>query len=165
MRQPILISACLLGMPCRYDGNSKPLPQLVELIKQKQIIIPFCPEIQGGLSIPRLPAEIVDGDGAVVLNGKARVINENGEDYSEQFLKGAAAVLRMAKELNPELIILKSKSPSCGIGEIYDGSFGRSLKQGHGVTAALLKQANFRLCSEVEFLNGITTQMTTDYID
>ena len=164
MGQPIFISACLLGIPCRYDGNSKPLPQLVELIQKNQLIIPFCPEIQGGLSIPRLPAEIVAGDGMMVLNGKAKVINEKGEDYSGQFLKGAEAVLRMAKELNPKLVILKSKSPSCGKGEIYDGSFGGSLKQGDGVTTALLKQDNFEVCSEVEFFDRVK-QMTTDYVD
>ncbi len=152
MRQPIFISACLLGMPCRYDGGSKPLPDLVKLINKNQIIIPFCPEIQGGLVIPRLPAEIIDGDGTMALKGKARVVNEKGEDYTEQFLNGAKAVLKMANDLKPKLIILKSKSPSCGMGKIYDGSFSGSLKQGDGVTAALLKQANFKVCTELQYL-------------
>ncbi len=152
MRQPIFISACLLGMPCRYDGDSKPLPDLVKLINKNQIIIPFCPEIQGGLVIPRLPAEIIDGDGTMALKGKARVVNEKGEDYTEQFLNGAKAVLKMANDLKPKLIILKSKSPSCGMGKIYDGSFSGSLEQGDGVTAALLKQANFKVCTEFQYL-------------
>lgn len=155
MGQPILISACLLGMPCRYDGSSKPLPRLVELINQNQVIIPICPEVQGGLAIPRLPAEIIDGDGTTVLQGKARVVNEKGTDYTEQFLNGAKAVLRMANDLNPKLIILKSKSPSCGSGEIYDGSFSGRLRQGDGVTAALLKQAGFEVCTEFDYLNRI----------
>ncbi|MGE5605654.1 MAG: DUF523 domain-containing protein [Bacteroidota bacterium] len=155
MRQPIFVSACLLGMPCRYDGGSKPLPHLIDLINQNQVIIPFCPEIQGGLAVPRLPAEIIDGDGAMVLKGKARVINQKGDDYTEQFLNGAKAVLRMAKDSNPKLIILKSKSPSCGIEEIYDGTFSGRLRQGYGVAAALLKQAGFEVCTELDYLNGI----------
>lgn len=156
MRQPIFISACLLGMSCRYDGSSKPLPNLTNLINENRIIIPFCPEIQGGLAIPRLPAEIIDGDGAMVLKGKARVVNEKCEDYTEQFLNGAKAVFHMAKELNPKLIILKSKSPSCGIGEIYDGSFRGILKKGDGVTAALLKQAGFQVCAEFHDWTGLS---------
>lgn len=152
MDQPILISACLLGIPCRYDGSSKPLPQLVMLLNHNQVIIPFCPETQGGLNIPRPPAEIVKGDGAMVLRGKARIINKDGEDDTEPFLNGAEAVLQMATALNPKLIILKSKSPSCGLGEIYDGSFSGKLKSGDGVTAALLKQAHYQLYSEIEFL-------------
>ena len=156
MRQPIFISACLLGIPCRYDGGGKPLPNLVKLIGQNQVIIPICPEIQGGLAIPRSPAEIVGGDGAMALEGKARVINKNGEDYTENFIAGANAVLQLANDLNPKLVILKSKSPSCGTGEIYDGSFSGGLKQGDGVAAALLKQANFVVCTELDYLNGIT---------
>lgn len=155
MRQPILISACLLGMPCRYDGGSKPLPHLVDLINQNQILIPICPEVQGGLAIPRLPAEIIGGDGTMVLQGKARVVNQKGADYTEGFLNGAKAVLRMANDLNPKLIILKSKSPSCGSGEIYDGSFSGRLRHGDGVTAALLKQAGFEVCTELDYLNRI----------
>jgi len=150
--QPILISACLLGIPCRYDGNSNPLPQLVKLLSCNQVVIPFCPETQGGLTIPRLPAEIVKGDGALVLGGKAKVINKDGEDYTEQFLKGAEAVLQMATSINPKLIILKSKSPSCGLGRIYDGSFRGRLRQGDGVTSALLRQASFQLVTEIELL-------------
>lgn len=156
MRQPIFISACLLGMPCRYDGGSKPLLDLVKLIGQNRVIIPFCPEIQGGLAIPRFPAEIIDGDGTMVIQGKARVVNKKGEDYTEQYLNGARAVLEMAKDLHPKLIMLKSKSPSCGIGEIYDGSFNGILKQGDGVTAALLKRAGFEVCTELDYLNGLS---------
>lgn len=163
MDQPILISACLLGIPCRYDGNSKPLPQLVKLLNCSQVIIPFCPETQGGLSIPRLPAEIVKGDGNLVLEGTAKVINKDGEDYTEQFLKGAESVLKMATTLNPKLIILKSKSPSCGLGQIYDGSFSGRLRLGDGVTAALLKQNRFQLDTEIELLKWMPQILAKNY--
>ncbi len=151
---PILISACLLGIPCRYDGSSKPLPlpQLMGLLNSGRAIIPICPETRGGLTIPRLPAEIVQGDGRMVLEGKAKVINKDGADYTEAFIKGAEAILQMAATVNPELIILKSKSPSCGLGRIYDGSFSGGLRQGDGVAAALLREARFQLDTEIGFL-------------
>lgn len=161
MRDPILISACLLGMPCRYDGCSKPLPQLVSLLTRR-LIIPVCPEIRGGLKVPHSPAEIGEGDGESVLEGKARVISKDGDDYTEPFIKGAAGVLQIAKDLNPGLIVLKSNSPSCGLREIYDGSFTGTLKTGRGVTATLLAQAGFQLCDENEFLKILPQILAED---
>lgn len=150
--RPILISACLLGIPCRYNGCSKPLPILTELLSKQQPLIPFCPETQGGLSIPRSCAEIDQEDGLAVLAGKAKVVNQEGEDYSEQFINGAEAVFQMAAAVNPEYIVVKSNSPSCGLGRIYDGSFSGKLKPGDGVAAARLKQGGFRLFTEKDFL-------------
>ncbi len=169
MDRPIFVSACLLGIPCRYNGNGKPIPQMVKLLNRDRIMIPFCPETQGGLDIPRPPAEIVNGDGRMVLEGKAKVINQEGEDCTEPFINGAKAVLQMATVLKPRLIVLKSNSPSCGLGRIYDGSFSGRLKPGNGVTAALLDEAHFELCTETELLTRIR-QMTgtvddTDYAD
>lgn len=148
----IFVSACLLGIACRYDGGSKPMPQLAKLLNDKLLIIPFCPEVQAGLSIPRYPAEITVGDGNAVLEGKAKVLNKGGEDVSEKFIRGAEMVFEMAITLDPQLIVLKSYSPSCGVGRIYDGSFTGKLKPGDGVAAARLKQGGFKLYTEIEFL-------------
>lgn len=150
--RPIFVSACLLGMACRYDGGSKLLPQLAKLLNDKQLIIPFCPEVQGGLSIPRPPAEIAGGEGLAVLEGKAGVLTEDGADVTAEFIRGAEVVFQMATALAPQLIVLKSNSPSCGPGRIYDGSFSGKLKPGDGVAAARLKQGGFQLYSETEFL-------------
>ncbi len=152
MRQPIFISACLLGIPCRYNGGSKPLPQYIELLNHLQPLIPFCPETLGGLTIPRPSAEIVGGDGLSVLEGTAKVINCEGEDYTTQFINGAKAVFQMITALKPKVIVLKSNSPSCGLGQIYDGSFSGKFKPGDGVTAAMLKKDEFQLYNEMDFL-------------
>lgn len=148
----IFVSACLLGVACRYDGGSKPVPQLAKLLNDKLLIIPFCPEVQGGLSIPRYPVEITGGDGITVLEGKAKALSKDGEDVSEQFIRGAEVVFEMAVTLDPQLIVVKSYSPSCGMDRIYDGSFSGKFKSGHGVTAARLKQGGFKLFTEDEFL-------------
>lgn len=152
--RPILISACLLGIPCRYNGYSKPLPILTDLLTGQQPLIPFCPETQGGLRIPRPPAEIDREDGLAVLEGKAKVVNQEGEDYTEQFINGAEAVLQMAVAVNPEYIVVKSNSPSCGLGWIYDGGFSGKLKPGNGVATARLKQGGFHIYTEEEFLKS-----------
>jgi len=150
--RPIFVSACLLGMACRYDSNSKPLVQLTKLLNDQQMIIPFCPEVQGGLETPRSPAEIIKGEGLTVLEGKAKVLSGDGKDVTAEFIRGAEVVFQMADAFNPQLIILKSNSPSCGLGWIYDGSFNGKLKMGDGVAAARLKQGCFQLCTEDEFL-------------
>lgn len=123
----ILISACLLGCACRYDGKSKPCDRVKELSKVHELI-PFCPEIYGGLATPRPPSEIV-GD---------RVINKDGTDVTVEYTRGAAEALRLAQELGCAAAILKAKSPSCGKGQVYDGTFSGMLKEGNGVTAEML---------------------------
>jgi len=136
-RKIILCSACLLGIKCRYDGKSKPNKKVIELSKKK-ILIPVCPEQLGGLSTPREPAE---------QKGK-RVITKSGKDVTQNFKKGAKEVLKLAKLFGIKEAILKQKSPSCGFGKIYDGSFSGQLIKGNGVTAALLKRNKIKIITE-----------------
>lgn len=134
-----LISACLLGLACRYDGASKPHPKVLELAKNSQLI-PFCPECFGGLPTPRPPAEI-QGE---------RVINAEEQDVTAQYQKGAEEALRLCKLLGIQTAILKAKSPSCGCGAVYDGSFTGTLRPGDGITAALLKANGIEVLTEKE---------------
>lgn len=145
----ILVSACLLGVNCKYNGKNNYDATILNLLRSKGLI-PVCPEQLGGLSTPRLPAEINHGDGVDVLNGSAKVVTKNGIDVTEAFLKGAQETLKIAEELGINQGILKARSPSCGVGKIYDGSFTGSLVKGDGVTAALLKSKNIRIYSEEE---------------
>jgi uncharacterized protein YbbK (DUF523 family) len=149
MNKTILISACLLGVKCRYDGTAKEVPHLKELLKGYRLV-PFCPETLGGLVIPRLPAEIQGGDGAHVLAGVAYVRNQSGQDLTAEFVQGARMTLAMAELHQPGIVVAKAKSPSCGSGQIYDGSFTGKLNTGDGVTTALLCQAGFIVCSETD---------------
>ncbi len=149
----ILISACLMGMPVRYDGGSKPDETIKELIKSGTEYRLICPECLGGLCIRREPSEIVGGTAADVLEGKARVLTKSGSDVTEQFLQGARAVNEYASKLMPEAIYLKKRSPSCGLGEIYDGSFTGKTIDGNGITAELLIK-NTGL-SKVFFCNSV----------
>ncbi len=139
--QRILVSACLLGEPVRYDGKSL-LQQhaLLEAWREQGRLVSFCPEAAGGLDTPRAAAEIVGGDGYDVLAGKARVIDNTGRDVSTAFISGAQQALAICRQEHIQLAILSARSPSCGDGQIYDGQFSRQLKAGSGVTAALLKQ-------------------------
>jgi uncharacterized protein YbbK (DUF523 family) len=134
-----LISACLAGIPCRYDGQAKGSAVMMELEKSGQVRT-FCPETLGGLEIPRVPSEIVGGDGNDVLDGKAKVMSRDGVDVTAAFIRGAEAVLALCRKFGVDEVLLKSKSPSCGVGRIYDGSFTGTLHSGDGVTAALLKR-------------------------
>ena len=136
-RAPILVSACLAGLPCRYDGQAKPDPEVMALVKAG-LAIPICPEQLGGLSTPRSPAEIVGGTGQDVLAGRAKVHNAAGDDVTEQFRRGAAAVAQLARNCGAQSAILQDRSPSCGTSQIYDGTFSRQLKAGQGVAAAQL---------------------------
>jgi uncharacterized protein YbbK (DUF523 family) len=134
-----LLSACLAGVPCRYDGQARGRAEMAALVKSGEART-FCPETFGGLKIPREPAEIVGGDGYDVLDGRARVMSQDGRDVTAEFLQGAEAVLALCQKLEVSEVLLKSKSPSCGVGRIYDGTFSRTLRAGDGVTAALLKR-------------------------
>ena len=145
----LLVSACLLGIPCRYDGGSCPNDQLQALAAQGHVL-PLCPEVLGGLPTPRPPAEIQGGDGGDVLKGRARVVNIEGKDVTAEFLAGAQRTLRLARRWNINEAILKARSPSCGVGQIYDGSFNEQLVDGDGVTVALLKREGLIVKSEEE---------------
>ncbi len=146
----ILISGCLLGQKVRYDGadNLESNPRL-QAWNQAGDIIPICPEVAGGLPIPRLPAEIQSGfTGVDVIRRQALVINKNGDDVTQAFLKGAYLALALTQEHGVVAAILKARSPSCGSQQIYDGSFSRTQKDGMGVTAALLTQHGIRVFDE-----------------
>jgi len=135
----LLISACLLGCSCRYDGkdNGLPLEILCELQK-KYTLIPVCPEIYGGLSTPRPPAEILHG----------KVMNCEGADVTAQYEKGAREALKIAEKSGCKAALMKERSPSCGCGQIYDGTFSKKLVDGDGVAAALLKRSGIKVFGE-----------------
>ncbi len=145
-----LCSACLLGVNCRYNGISKPNEKIIALSK-KETLIPVCPEQLGGQATPRPNSEIKGGDGYDVLDNKAKVIEEDDSDISSYFIKGAEEVLKIAKLFNINKAILKQRSPSCGCGQIYDGTFSGKTIKGDGVTAALLKRNGVKVISEEEF--------------
>ncbi len=145
----LLVSACLVGIPCRYDGGSCPLAHLQALAAQGGVL-PVCPEAAGGLSTPRPPAEIHGSDGSDVLDGQAQVVDIEGKDVTAEFLAGAQRTLRVAQRWGIQEAILKARSPSCGVGQIHDGSFSSRLVEGDGVTAALLKREGVMVKSEEE---------------
>lgn len=150
----ILVSACLLGDNCKYNGDSNLNPTLVKLLKDKDTIA-ICPEQLGGLPTPRIPCEILNGTGNTVLAGISKVINKNGNNLTNSFIYGAQQTLTYAKDNKVNLAILKSKSPSWGVNLIYDGSFSSRLKKGDGVTTALLKKHNIKVLSEEEYIKGV----------
>ena len=122
----ILISACLLGVCCRYDGASKPHPLAAALAERHQLV-PVCPEQLGGLPTPRPPAE----------RREDRVVTQSG-DVTEQYRRGAEETLKLCKLFGCEVAVLKERSPSCGHGQVYDGTFSGTLTAGDGVTAEML---------------------------
>lgn len=150
----ILISACLLGVHCRYDGKCQNIPEferkLPKLMK-KYNIIPICPEIMGGLSTPRVPAEIVSGSQAAKGVNIINVMNKGGTDVTEQFNRGGMEAVHLAELYNCKYAILKAKSPSCGSGQIYDGTFSKTLIAGDGITAAMLKAQGIKIFTENDF--------------
>jgi uncharacterized protein YbbK (DUF523 family) len=145
-----LVSACLLGVNCNFEAKNWLNPALLEEFK-KGNLFPVCPEVLGGLPVPRVPAEIQGGTGADVIEGKAKVVNMHGEDVTEQFLKGANEALRIAQAVGAREALLIERSPSCGCGKIFDGSFKDKFIAGDGVTAALLKKNGIKVaCIKVK---------------
>lgn len=144
----LIISACLLGESCRYDGKSKPC-EGIEDLKTRFELIPVCPECMGGLPTPRPPAE---------LQGDGRVVNREGGDVTECYRKGARMVLEIARRESCDVALLKEKSPSCGKGRIYDGSFTGTLTNGNGICASLLLQNGIRVFGESE-LESLTPEV------
>lgn len=142
-----IVSACLCGINCAWNGKSKVSPKVLELIKSGELI-PVCPEQLGGLSTPRIPQEIQGCSGENVLANRCKVMNKNGEDVTAQFIRGAEEALKIAKLTGATEFIAKSKSPSCGCGSTYDGTFSGTLIEGDGVTTALLKQNGIKVKSE-----------------
>lgn len=139
MRKTVLVSACLLGVCCRYDGKGNPNSEVLALLDRDDVIlIPVCPEQLGGMPTPRIPSERQSG----------RVVNRAGEDVTASFRKGAEEALRIARLYDCRYAIFKERSPSCGCGRIYDGSFTGTLTDGNGVTTELLLQEGIRVCGE-----------------
>lgn len=135
----ILVSACLLGENCKYSGGNNKCDEIIKLGKRHKLI-PVCPECFGGLPIPRVPSEIKNG----------RVYAKTGEDLTEAFEGGAEKALYVAEESGCQLAILKERSPSCGFGEIYDGSFSGKTIRGNGITAQLLYDHGITVIGETK---------------
>lgn len=140
--EKIIVSACLLGTNCKYNGGNNLNNELVEFLKSYEII-PICPECFGGLSTPRVPSEII-GD---------KVINKEGHDVTLNYLNGAKQALELAKKHHAKIAILKAKSPSCGEGTIYDGTFTMTLVSGDGITVRLLKENGIKVYTENNYQN------------
>lgn len=137
MREKIFVSACLLGVNCKYNGFNNENEKVLSYIKDKEVI-PICPEIMGGLSTPREPSEIFEN----------KVISKSGKDVTSNFQKGAEETLNLARKLGVKKAILKSRSPSCGLDEVYDGTFSNKLVNKNGITAELLKNNGFVILRE-----------------
>lgn len=146
MKKIRALSACLAGLPCRYDGCSKGYSIYEYEAEQGALLL--CPEELGGLDTPRIAAEIVGGSGYDVLNGKAKVINSVGVDVTKQFVLGAYRALAMVQSVGVSAVVLKQNSPSCGTMYIYDGTFQKQLVPHMGVSAALLKIHGYDLYDE-----------------
>lgn len=141
MSENILISACLLGEPCRFDGEGKHNSQLLDKLKGKTLIA-VCPEVEGGLPTPRPPAEIRG----------AGVFRENGEEVSAAFQAGASICTRKALSARVSYAVLKSRSPACGCGEVYDGSFSKTLVKGDGLFTDHLKSVGVNCISDEDYI-------------
>ncbi len=150
-RVKLAISACLLGQPVRYDGQSKiAAPALLEQLRTRCELLPICPELLGGLPVPRPAAELVGGEGADALAGRARLLTRAGEDVTHHFIEGAQRALALCARHEVRCVLLKARSPSCGHGEVYDGSFSGALRAGDGVTAALLRAHGILVFDEAQ---------------
>jgi len=143
----ILVSACLLGVECRYNGYGVLQEDIVKLM-DKHTLIPVCPEQLGGLPTPRNPVELTEG----------RALTKEGIDVTKEFLKGAIETLKLARLYRCEAVILKSNSPSCGSGKIYDGTFQGILIEGNGLTAELLKEHGIKVYTEHELKELVRLQ-------
>ena len=139
MKKTVLVSAYLFGISCRYDGKSKPCEAVLAL-SEKYNLVPVCPEIYGGLPTPRTPSERVG----------EKTLMKDGTDVTENYKRGALAALSLYRALGCSAALLKAKSPSCGVGEIYDGSFSGNLTARDGVTAELLLGEGIAVFSESE---------------
>ncbi|HEY5557259.1 DUF523 domain-containing protein [Acetobacterium sp.] len=143
-KKPILVSACLVGIKCRYDETGCLVEELRDLTLQGQAIV-VCPEVLAGLPTPRNPSEIV------VVNDERKVYNDDKSEVTDSFALGAEITLGVARKSGAKIAILKSKSPSCGCGKVYDGSFTGKLVDGDGFTTAMLKENGLRVITEEDF--------------
>lgn len=149
-KKRILISSCTAGFATRYNAKDKHHSQMREL-SERFILIPFCPEQAGGLPTPREPAEIEQGKEAKdVLKGSAKIYTKSGKDVTDAFLRGARMALEVCRLNNVDMVILQSKSPSCALRLVYDGSFSGNMKEGMGITAQLLVENGYAVVEESE---------------
>lgn len=148
--QKILVSRCLLAQPVRYDGGAHGPFDLLQRWQAQGRVVALCPEVAGGLPIPRAPAEIAGGQGARVLDGQLPVLTVDAEDVTAAFVEGAEQALKLVRQHGIRLALLKARSPSCGNKENYDGSFSGTKVAGEGVTAAALRRAGVQVFSEEE---------------
>ncbi|MEH7455610.1 DUF523 domain-containing protein [Gottfriedia acidiceleris] len=146
----ILVSSCLAGLKVRYNGTHCLNNKISKLVEENKAIR-ICPELLGGFSTPREPAEIIGGNGEDVLDGKAKVVDKSGKDVTLLYIKGAYVALEKAKEMNATMVVLKENSPSCGSSKIYNGDFIGKKIEGMGVTSALLTRNGFKVISEEQF--------------
>ncbi len=158
MTVKLLMSACLIGQCCRYDaqnGRSIVTPKLHKMLNNGEVAV-ICPELAGGLGVPRDPCEIeAGGSAAGVLNGSARVISIKAEDKTQGYVKGAEETLALAQKYGIKTAVLKENSPSCGVHQVHNGAFDKGLVAGRGVTAELLQQNGLRIFSEDELEQAI----------
>lgn len=144
------MSACLGGVACRYDGRSQGTTEFIQLVEQDKVVI-ICPEVLGGLPIPRKPAEIIGGDGYDVLAGKARVVENDGTDVTDIYVAGARKAYEIIKDQGITVLVLKEKSPTCGTHYVYDGNFTGVMKQGVGVATALFRKKGLMVYADTEW--------------
>ena len=133
----VLVSACLMGFRCRYDGGAQHLDCL-DALRERHVLVPVCPEVMGGLPTPREPSEIRSG----------RVVTRDGRDVTEAFARGAREAEKIALACGCRCALLKERSPSCGLGRVYDGTFTGTLTRGDGLCARLLSQRGLRVLGE-----------------
>lgn len=142
----VAVSACLLGVACRFDGRSKPSSEVQRYLDEHECqVVKICPEVMGGLSIPHPPHE------QKVVQGHVRVVDAMGADHAEAFEAGACAACELARKAGCTHAILKAKSPSCGVGQVYDGTFTDTLVPGDGVAARMLEEAGLVVATEKDF--------------
>jgi len=145
----LLVSACLAGINCTFRGKNN-LNEKIKRLSEDGKCMALCPEVLGLLGIPREHIELSGGDGNDILDGKAKAIDLNGMDVTKALVAGSYKVLEAAKRYDVKEAILKSNSPTCGVGRIYDGTFSNTIKAGDGVLAALLKRNGIKVMTEKE---------------
>lgn len=139
-----IVSACLAGIDCKYDGENNENEKILNLVREGKAVL-VCPEQMGGLSTPRVASEVV------IDNGKTKVMSKDGRDVTKNFFKGAEETLKIAKMMGIKKAILKARSPSCGYGQTYDGTFSRTLTKANGITAELLDKNSIKIYTEENF--------------
>jgi uncharacterized protein YbbK (DUF523 family) len=150
---PVLVSACLAGRECTYQGTHRANAEVLRLVAEGRAVL-VCPEEEGGLGTPRPEAEVIGGTGADVLDGRARVQTIDGLDVTEQYTSGARTAVERAARTGCVAAILKARSPACGCGAIHAGTFDQTLRDGDGVAAAALRRSGIDVMTDEEVERG-----------